>query len=228
MYYWETINYQNSKYGLICPRSSVDAGDIINDLAYNQAVKDNIFSRWPVTGLDIDFVGDGVSDETMCADAIKLKDSNMTDTFTVKKFMFGLGKTYQISFDGPYVYDAGKPGCPEVNEEGLPDTAEKWPAECFVKVDTIWADEAGKTRAFMRMSITEDNDDCGMKMPEMPCNIDMPKMPDMGAACDTVKTMEQKANDTIKCMMQKAGTTLDQAKKAAEDAQDCDFSGLAG
>jgi len=220
MYYWESINYQNSKYGLICPRSSVDAGETINDLAYNQAVKDNIFSGWPANGLDVDFVGDGASDETACADPVKLKDSNMTDTFSVKKFMFGPEKKYQVNFDGPYVYDATKAGCPAVNEEGLPDTAQKWPAECFEKVDTLWADEGQKTRAFMRMSITEADSDCDMNMNA--------GMPDMGTVCDTVKTVEQKAQDTINSMMQKANTTLEQAKKAVEDAQDCDFSNLAG
>jgi len=124
-------------------------------------------------------------------------------------------------------------------------------------VDTIWADENQKTRAFMRMSITEvEDDDCGMMamptMPEMPCDIEMPQMPnmhghmkmpkmpefggamkmpampDMGTACDTMKSVEQKAQDTIKCMMQKANTTVEKAKKAIEDAQDCDFSNLAG
>jgi ribosome maturation protein Sdo1 len=53
-------------------------------------------------------------------------------------------------------------------------------------------------------------------------------MPDMGAACDTMKSVEQKAQDTIKCMMQKANTTVEKAKKAIEDAQDCDFSNLDG
>jgi hypothetical protein len=119
-------------------------------------------------------------------------------------------------------------------------------------VDTIWADEHQKTRAFMRMSITEvEDDDCGMMamptMPEMPCDIEMPKMPefggamkmpkmpefggamkmpampDMGAACDTMKSAEQKVQATIKCMMKKANTTLEQAKKAVEKANVCDI-----
>jgi hypothetical protein len=106
-----------------------------------------------------------------------------------------------------------------VNEEGLPDTAEKWPAECFEKVDTIWADEGQKTRAFMRMSITEADSDCDMNM-----NMNMnAAMPDMGAACDTVKTVEQKAKDTLDCMMKKANTTLEQAKEAVEKANVCDI-----
>jgi hypothetical protein len=212
-------------------------------LSYNQAVKDNIFSGWPANGLDVDFVGDGVADEVACADPVKLKDSNMTDTFSVKKFMFGPEKKYQVNFDGPYVYDATKAGCPAVNEEGLPDTAQKWPAECFEKVDTIWADEQQKTRAFMRMSIIEvEDDDCGMMgmptMPEMPCDIEMPKMPefggamkmpDMGTACDTMKSVEQKAQDNIKCMMKKANTTVEKAKKAIEqNSMDCDLSNIAG
>jgi hypothetical protein len=257
MYYWETVNYENSKYGIICPRNTVDVGDAVNDLAYNTAVHDNITSRWPAVGLDIDYVGDGVTDKVACSDPVKLKDSTVTDTFSVKQSMFGPEKKYQVNFDGPYIYDATKAGCPAVNEEGLPDTAEKWPAECFEKVDTIWADEKQTTRAFMRMNITEvEDDDCGMMamptMPEMPCDIEMPKMPnmrghmkmpkmpefggamkmpampDMDAACDTMKSVEQKAQDTIKCMMQKANTTVEKAKKAIEDAQDCDFSNLDG
>jgi hypothetical protein len=137
----------------------------------------------------------------------------MTDTFSVKQSMFGPEKKYELSFDGPYIYDATKEGCPAVNEEGLPNTAEKWSAECFEKVDTIWTDEMDKTRAFMRMSITEVEDD----------NCDMLSMPDMGAACDTVKTVEQKAKDTLDCMMKKANTTLEQAKEAVEKANVCDI-----
>jgi len=218
MYYWETKNFQYPKYGMICPRSSVDKGEVVNDLAYNSAIHDNIWNRWPKTGLDIDFVSDGSSDATACADAVKLKDTSMTDTFTVKNSMMKdmpmIGsmteKKYQLSFDGPYIYDDSKAGCPAVNEQGLPDTLEKWPAECFEKVDTIWADEAGKTRAFMRMTVTEvEDDNCGIKMPEMPCDIKLPQ-----------------PKSLIDSMMQKAGTTLDKAKKAVEDAQDCDFSGL--
>jgi hypothetical protein len=220
MYYWETVNYQRDSWGLVCPRSSADAGEIVNDLAYNTAVHDNLTSRWPLTGLDIDFIGDGAADEIVCADGVKLKDNNITDTFSVKKFMFGPEKKYNISFDGPYVYDATKAGCPAVNEEGLPDTAEKWSAECFEKVDTIWADEHKKTRAFMRMSITEDDSDYDMNM-----NV---AMPDIGTVCDTVKTLDQKVKDTLDSMMKKANTTVEKAKKAMEDAQDCDFSNLAG
>jgi len=224
MYYWETINFQKASYGLICPRSSVDAGEVVNDLAYNQAVKDNIFSKWPVTGFDVDFVSDGAGDATACADAVKLKDSNMTDTFTVSKKMMGMAipgseKKYELSFDGPYIYDANKEGCPATTEEGLPDTAEKWPAECFTKVDTIWADEKGTTQAFMRMSVTEVEDDkCNIKMPEMPCDVKLP-------SCDTV---EQKEKSLIDGMMKKCNTTLKKAKEAVDDAQDCDFSGLEG
>jgi hypothetical protein len=225
MYYWETINFQRDSWGLICPRSSVDSGEIINDVAYATAVHNDIFSRWPIYGLDVDFKGDGVADAEACADAVKLKDTEMTDTFSVKQFMFGPEKKYNISFDGPYVYDATKAGCPAVNEEGLPNTAQKWPAECFQKVDTLWTDEMDKTRAFMRMSITEvEDDNCDMPtMPEMPCDIEMPSMPNMGAACDTVKTVEQKAKDTLDCMMKKANTTLEQAKEAVEKANVCDI-----
>jgi hypothetical protein len=83
------------------------------------------------------------------------------------------------------------------------------------------------------MNITEADDDCGMmsmpKMPEMPCDIEMPSMPDTGAVCDTMKSMEQKAQDTIKSMMKKANTTVEKAKKAIEqDGIDCDFSNIAG
>jgi hypothetical protein len=219
MYYWETVNYQRDSWGLVCPRSSVDAGEIVNDLAYNTAVHDNLTSRWPLTGLDIDFIGDGVADEIVCADGVKLKDNNITDTFSVKKFMFGPEKKYNISFDGPYVYDATKAGCPAVNEEGLPDTAEKWPAECFEKVDTIWADEKQTTRAFMRMNITEADSDCDMNM-NMNAN-----MPNTGAACDTVKTLEEKTKDTLDCMMKKANTTVEQAKQAAESIDLCNIGG---
>jgi len=219
MYYWETINYQSDSKGIICPRNSVDAGEVVNDLAYNTAAH-NIWSIWPSKGLDIDFKSDGVVESKVCSDAVKLKDTAMTDTFTVSKSMMGMAipgseKKYELSFDGPYIYDDSKEECPAVNEQGLPDTAEKWPAECFQKVDTIWAKEKNKTRAFMRMSVTEvDDDNCGIKMPELP-KID-------------VKPLQEKVEDTIKCMMQKAGTTLEKAQQAVEDANDCDFSGLQG
>jgi len=224
MYYWETFNFQKESMGIICPRSSVDAGELVNDLAYNTAIHNDITHYWPIYGLDIDFQGDGKSDTLMCADAVKLKDTAMTDTFTVSKSMMGMTipgteKTYELSFDGPYIYDATKAGCPAVNEQGLPDTADKWPAECFTKVDTIWTDEKDKTQAFMRMSITEKEDnDCGMKMPEMPCNVTLP-------SCDSV---EEKAKNTINRMMEKCNTTLEQAQQAAQNAQNCDFSGLEG
>jgi hypothetical protein len=141
----------------------------------------------------------------------------MTDTFTVSKTIMGQAipgteKKYQLSFDGPYIYDASKDGCPAVNEQGLPDTAEKWPAECFTKVDTIWADEKGTTQAFMRMSVTEvEDDNCDIKMPTMPCNVKLPQ-----------------PKPLIDSMMQKACTTLEKAQQAVEDAGDCDFSGMAG
>jgi hypothetical protein len=212
MYYWETINFQRDSWGLVCPRSSVDAGETINDLAYDTAVHENILAGWPAYGLDVDFKGDGVADAVACADAVKLKDTEMTDTFSVKQFMFGPEKKYELSFDGPYIYDATKEGCPAVNEEGLPNTAEKWSAECFEKVDTLWTNEMDKTRAFMRMSVTEVEDDN--------CNMNMP---DMGAACDTGKSLEQKAQDTINGMMKKANTTLEKAKEAVEKANVCDI-----
>jgi len=220
MYYWETLNFQNPKYGIVCPRNSVDAGEVVNDLGYAQAIRENITPYWPLSGLDVDFVSDGIEDATACADAVKLKDTSMTDTFTVKNSMMKdmpmIGsmteKKYQLSFDGPYIYDDSKAGCPAVNEQGLPDTLEKWSAECFQKVDTIWADEAGETRAFMRMTVTEvEDDNCGIKMPEMPCDIKLPQ-----------------PKPLIDSMVQKAGTTLNQAKQAVEDAQNCDFSGMAG
>ncbi|GEM_PF-5406715 len=220
MYYWETINFQRDSWGLICPRSSVDAGEVVNDLAYDTAVHENILSGWPAYGLDIDFKGDGVTDAVACADAMKIKDTSMTDTFTVSKKMMGMTipgseKEYQLSFDGPYIYDASKEGCPAVNEQGLPNTTDKWPAECFQKVDTIWTDEESKTRAFMRMSVTEvEDDNCGIKMPEMPCNMELP--------------MEEKVKSTINNMMQKCNTTLEQAQQAVEDAQDCDMPELRG
>jgi len=220
MYYWETFNFQSSKYGIVCPRSSVDAGEIVNDLAYDTAVHNDITHYWPIFGLDVDFKGDGKTDTLMCADAVKIKDDNVTDTFTVSKKMMGMAipgseKKYELSFDGPYIYDATKDGCPEVNEQGLPDTAEKWPAECFTKVDTLWTDEESKTRAFMRMSVTEVKDDkCDISMPEMPCSVNIP--------------MEEKVKSTINNMMQKAGTTLEQAQQAVEDAQDCIIPGLKG
>jgi hypothetical protein len=215
MYYWETMNFQNTNYGIVCPRSVVDSGETINDLAYNQGIHDDITPYWPVSGLDVDFIGDGVSDETACADAVKLKDSAMTDTFSVKQFMFGPEKKYQLSFDGPYIYNATKAGCPAVNEEGLPNTAEKWSAECFEKVDTLWTNEMDKSRAFMRMSVTEVEDDN--------CNMNM-NMPDMGAACDTGKSLEQKAQDTINGMMKKANTTLEKAKKEVDNANICEIN----
>ena len=224
MYYWETLNFQREKWGIVCPRSSVDAGEVVNDLTYNTTVHNDITTRWPISGLDVNFVSDGGSDASACADAVKLKDSSMTDTFTVSKTIMGQAipgteKKYQLSFDGPYIYDASKDGCPAVNEQGLPDTAEKWPAECFTKVDTIWADEKGTTQAFMRMSVTEVKDDkCNIKMPEMPCHVKLPK-------CDTV---EQKAKSLINGMMKKCNTTLKKAKEAVDNAQDCDFSGLEG
>ena len=216
MYYWETINFQRDSMGIVCPRNSVDAGEVVNDLAYNSAVH-SFWNIWPDKGLDIDFKSDGVAESKACSDAVKLKDTTMTDTFTVSKSMMGMAipgseKKYELSFDGPYIYDASKDGCPAVNEQGLPDTAEKWSAECFQKVDTIWADEAGETRAFMRMTVTEvDDDNCGIKMPEMPCDVKLPQ-----------------PKPLIDSMMQKAGTTLDQAKQTIEDAQDCDLSGLQG
>jgi hypothetical protein len=217
MYYWETFNFQSDKYGIVCPRSSADAGETINDLAYNTAVHENITSRWPIFGLDVDFKGDGKTDADMCADAVKIKDTEMTDTFSVKQSVFGSEKKYNISFDGPYVYDATKAGCPAVNEEGLPVTAEKWSAECFEKVDTLWTDEMDKTRAFMRMSITEADSDCDMDM-----NV---TMPDIGTVYDTVKTLDQKVKDTLDSMMQKANTTVEQAKQATESI---DLSNIGG
>ena len=224
MYYWETLNFQRDSWGLICPRSSVDAGEVINDLAYDTAVHENILSGWPAYGLDIDFKGDGVADATACADAVKIKDNNITDTFTVSKSMMGHAipgteKKYELSFDGPYIYDASKDGCPAVTEEGLPDTADKWPAECFTKVDTLWTDEESKTRAFMRMHITEVKEDhCNMSMPQMPCNIKLP-------SCNTV---EQKAKSLIDGMMKKCNTTLEKAQKTVKDAQECDMPELRG
>ena len=212
MYYWETINYQKEKFGIICPRSSVNADEVIDDLAYNQGIHDNITHYWPATGLDIDFISDGGSDTIACADAVKLKDTQMTDTFTVKTSMFAPEKKYKLSFDGPYIYDDSKAGCPAVNEEGIPDTAEKWPAECFKKVDTVWADEKQKTRAFMRMNIKEaKNDQCNTQMSQMP-KVDF----------------KTKVKTTIDSMMQKCHTTLPKVQKAVEGTQDCDFSGLEG
>jgi hypothetical protein len=90
-------------------------------------------------------------------------------------------------------------------------------------VDTIWADEQQKTRAFMRMSITEADSDCDMNM-NMNMNMNA-AMPDMGAASDTAKTVEQKAKDTLDCMMKKAKTTVEQAKQAAESI---DLSNIGG
>jgi hypothetical protein len=68
----------------------------------------------------------------------------------------------------------------------------------------------------MRMSVTEvEDDNCNMNM-----NMNMP---DMGAACDTGKSLEQKAQDTINGMMKKANTTLEKAKEAVEKANVCDI-----
>jgi hypothetical protein len=214
-YYWETANFQLPSRGLICPRSSVDAGEVVNDLAYNQAVKDNIFSGWPLMGLDVDFVGDGKQDATACADAIKLKDQEMHDTFTVKPMPFMPGKKYELTFDGPYIYDASAAGCPAVNEEGLPDTAQKWPASCFKKVDTIWADEAGKTRAFMRMTLKEADRDMN------PCHI-KPFVPHLEG------TLKEKADKMMQNMLKKCDMTLQEVKEKADDAQDCDMGELHG
>ena len=229
MYYWETKNLQFPNYGVICPRNSVDAGEMVNDLAYNSSLHD-LAAWWPKAGLDIDFISDGIADAVACADGVKLKDTQMTDTFTVKKSMMGMGhrfrfaqkympgmeKKYELSFDGPYIYNDSKAGCPAVNEQGLPDTAEKWPAECFEKADTIWADENQKTRAFMRMSIKEVEDDsCGIKMPKMPCSVKLPK-------CDT---MEKKAKSLMDNMLKKCNTTLKKAKKALKDMENCNFEG---
>jgi len=244
LYYWETKNFQYPKYGIICPRSSVDEGDSVNDLAYNSAIHDNIWSKWPNTGLDVDFVSDGVEDATACADAIKFKDTNLTDTFTVKRghgmlarghryahtnghghtygFAYGgrdfgqsMEQEYELSFDGPYIYDDTKEGCPAVNEEGLPDTTEKWQAECFTKVDTIWADEAGKTRAFMRMSIK--------KLKKDHCNIAKgwhhPKQ-------IRHRLMKEKQDHIIKHMMDKCDTTIENVRQRVEE--DCDLPGLGG
>jgi len=247
IYYWETKNFQYPKYGVICPRSSVDVGEVVNDTAYNASIHE-LASWWPTAGLDVDFIGDGVEDSTACADAIKFKDTNLTDTFTVKKshdmmnrghryaytnghghtygfayggrgFGQGMEQEYELSFDGPYIYDDTKEGCPAVNEEGLPDTTEKWQAECFRKVDTLWADEKGKdekgkTRAFMRMSIK--------KLKQDHCNIEKgwhhPKLPNC-------KTMREKQEHIINKMMEKCHTNKEETKKAMEGMSDCNFEG---
>ena len=214
-YYWETLNYQNSKYGIICPRTSVEAGETINDLTYNSAIHNDITSRWPIMGLDIDFIGDGKQDMTACADAIKLKDQLMSDTFTVKKHPFMPGKKYELVFEGPYIYDASGEDCPAINEEGLPDTLDKWSASCFKRVDTIWAHEADKTRAFMRMTLKEvkhENNNCHMK----------PVMPDVD------EKQKEKAKDLLHKMIKKCNTTIEKVQKNIKEMNGCAFNGSHG
>ncbi len=159
LYYWETLNYANTNMGIICPRESVAAGEVVNDTAYDQNIHDNVFSRWPVYGLGIDFVSDGGKDTKVCSDPITLKDKSMSAEFTTGNFWNQ--KKYKITFDGPYLYDASVEGCPALNAEGIPDTTEKWPAKCFKKVDTIWVQEESKGRAFMRMSVEEEKKSYG-------------------------------------------------------------------
>jgi len=216
-YYWETINFQNSNYGVICPRSTVDTGEVINDLAYNSAIHDNITQYWPVSGMDIDFVGDGKKDTIICSDAVKLKDQFMTDTFTYRPYgmEFGPGKKYELTFDGPYVYDASAAGCPAVNEEGIPDTVEKWPASCFKKVDTIWAEEGSKTRAFMRMTLKEADQDITL------CHIKS-FVPHLEG------TLKEKADKMMQNILKKCNTSLEEVKKNVEDNGGCDVSGFHG
>jgi len=181
-YYWETPNFRKESVGLVCARNAADKGEVVNDLAFNKAVHENIYKQWPVAGLNVDFISDGVEDTVACSDPVTFKDTTMTDTFVVKSSLIGkipvMGKLaekkYEISFDGPYVYDDTKEGCPTVTKQGLPYTLEKWPAKCFTKVGTIWSTEDGKARAFMRMSIKKAKTDlCGIKAPELK----LPKLP---------------------------------------------------
>jgi len=144
--YWETLNYSNDEFK--CPRSSVAEGSLVNDLAFNTRLHNDFSPYWPVYGLDNNYVGDGGQDKQNCADAIKAKkELNFKDTFKVNR------KTYEISFNGPWIYQENVEGCPELDETGMPDTAEKWDEKCFKKVDTLWAQENATSRAFMRMHI---------------------------------------------------------------------------
>ncbi|SFV90278.1 hypothetical protein MNB_SV-4-1116 [hydrothermal vent metagenome] len=152
LYYWETLNY--APKGFECPRSSVGNNETVNDRDFNQHMHDDFNAHWPVTGLDVDFKGDGVSDASWCADAITIKEHEWTDTFETGRFM--MKKKYKVTVNGPYVYDESAEGCAPLNDEGLPDTDGKWSASCFKAVDTVWADERVKTRFFMRINVEEE------------------------------------------------------------------------
>ncbi|WP_292656507.1 hypothetical protein [Nitratifractor sp.] len=154
LYYWETINFQRDSMGIICPRQSVKEGETVNDVEYAQNVHDNLFSRWPVYGLDINFVSDGGTDTRACSDAVTLKNKEMTDTFSTGPVWNK--KTYKVTLDGPYIYDSTVDGCAAENEKGLPDTDGAWDAKCFKKVDTVWIEENSVSQAFMRVKVSEE------------------------------------------------------------------------
>jgi len=117
------------------------------------AICDNFSSRWPVYGLNVDFVSDGETDTIACSDPITLKTKEMSDTFETGPIWNK--KKYKVTLDGPYIYDSSVDGCPATNDEGIPDTDEAWQAKCFKKVDTIWVDENSKGRGFMRLKVEE-------------------------------------------------------------------------
>jgi len=170
--YWETLNYRNPKYDIECPRTLLDEGEKINDLAFNTDIHDNKFSKWPIFGLDNDFYGDGTDDSRVCADAAQPQTPvEIHDTFSVGRFFNK--KEYDITIDGPYVYDSSIDGCPAINEYSMPDTEEKWDEKCFKKVSTIWVDEKQKKSAFMRIKVEKHDDDkCGMHLPDCDMKID--------------------------------------------------------
>ncbi len=216
--YWETLNFQYTPIGIVCPRSSVAAGETINDLAYSQTIHDEISSRWPVSGLDVTFVGDGKSDAEACADAVQLADTYKEDTFSVRPFRFGPAKKYKIVFDGPYIYDETKEGCPALNEEGLPDTTEKWPAQCFERVETLWADEGVKTRAFMRMHISE--------VKQNPCEMGMKFFKSSKAGMASrfraqQESLEQKKEEVKGCLEKNLDHALETTEDNLDAAQSC-------
>ena len=146
--YWETLNYQTEEF--LCPRASIGEGESVNDVAFNTRLHNEFTPYWPIFGLDDSYISDGQKDVAMCADALRLRNGgDVTDRFNV------MSREYEVKFTGPYIYQEDVEGCPALNSLGLPDSAEKWDAKCFKKVDTFWADEQKTTRAFMRMSINK-------------------------------------------------------------------------